>query len=983
MSIQTSGFAHRTAVDVYYDFLDNVLERVSKDRDGPQGKGSARKIDGRPVRLVTISGKGGWSPNQELAKLWRHNDNISLLDHLLSVTRGALMFWLADAPRPWSTEADHAEIKRLAYAAVCIAFLHDIDKDLGLKRGEEIDVANVEERMRLYGIDEFLANCHIRISPAAMLNYIEEVEGTQAARSPAAADYDRRVAATCRYIELADKLEGKFTGGEPDEGVEGVLSLLAGWPVLQDRGLKQWDKVEIHDHLHVFLLDRFQRALSQACKAVAGHLPLIEIVHDGQLLCLTPREHTDDVKKQALDLFLNDLPYGLRFTVNNRLACEFVGGTASWEVCRDLMDPKGNWDGKFANLLALPRSFARAHREELDELFEAASMTTSWGSLKDGAAGATVKPALDYPGGDAGGLDMEPAHALAFLTITLNHKDASGKKAAPNADQRGRELVEILKAEGREPPMAVAAVPAKDGRTRRVLLALWVVGEIWRLAEEDRKRALEMLGTVLGHDGLAGLWLEGAGGRTGLSSQIEDVSSDIVNALRERFSAYLSGHSVLQFDTGAPSKRCILCNEPVGASRLISTASQAHGVKISAFSGRDGRNDHLASPSGDTHLCPVCLAELQLRQNAQDEFRGSRNLPPLISSPVTTGLFGGLAFEREDVDVSMGLHDLNRLDINKGAVYQGLDCQTRRIRVARLEALPNKDEDLVTNLHMMLKAIRRLGRPIHIFRGAPHRHPAIFYFDALPAWLERLLGGNSLRIEQLPGALSKLELFAKLAKADGLGIEWAKQLADPNPTIVLGALCVAWALAVDRRGNGDKEYTWSLIETNTREQALAHIKNTGGEPVNLKDNQDPLIRLAWLATRIQKRRSFRDSASKQLLCWKTALDFYPSAQRSTTQDRIALIMGLAGTLEEELTRKNDAAARKHRDGQPLDQACIEFATHFADKVWEEVFQSKEPTSQERRRAAAVYRFASLEAYRDLGISEAENDALVDDEAQGV
>ena len=138
---------------------------------------------------------------------------------------------------------------------------------------------------------------------------------------------------------------------------------------------------------------------------------------------------------------------------------------------------------------------------------------------------------------------------------------------------------------------------------------------------------------------------------------------------------------------------------------------------MSAFSGRDGRNDHLASPSGDTHLCPVCLAELQLRQHAQDEFRGSRNLPPLISSPVTTGLFGGLAFEREDVDVSMGLHDLNRLDINKGAVYQGLDCQTRRIRVARLEVLPNKDEDLVTNLHMMLKAVRRLGRPIHIFRG--------------------------------------------------------------------------------------------------------------------------------------------------------------------------------------------------------------------------------------------------------------------------
>ena len=981
MNIPAQDFAHRTAVDVYYDLLDTVLERVSKDRVGPKGKSAASKIDGRPVRLVTISGKGGWSPDPQLARLWRHNDNISLLDHLLSVARGALMFWLADATRPWSTETDLAEIKRLAYVAVCIAFLHDIDKDLGLKRGEEIKLADVVERMRRYGINEFLATHRIRISPAAMLNYIEEVEGTQAARSAAAADYDRKVAATCRYIELADKLEGKFTSREQGEGVEGVLSLLAGWPALQDLGLKQWKKVEIHDHLHVFLLDRFQRALSQACKAVNGHLPLIEIVHDGLLLCVVPLERAADLEKKALGLFLDALPCGLRFAVNNRLACEFVGGAASWEMCRDLMDPKGNWDGRFAKLLALPRSFARAHREEVDELFEAAGMTTSWGGLEDGAVGATVKPALDHPGGDVAGLEMEPAHALAFLTITLNHKDAPGKGSTPNAVDREQELVEILQAEGREPPRVVAAVPAKDGHSRRILLAVWVIGEIWQLAEEDGKRARELLEMVLGRDGRAGLWIEGADGRAGLSSQIKDVSSDIVKALRERFSAYLSGRPAVPFDTEALSKRCILCNEPVDASRRVSTSSQAHGIKASAFSGRAGRNDHLASPSGDTHLCPVCLAELQLRQNAQDEFRGSGDLPPLISSPVTNGLFGGLAFEREDVEVSMGLHDLNRLEIKKGAVYQGLDCQSRRIRVGRLETLPNKDEDLVTHLHMTLRAARRLGRPIHIFRGAPRRHPAIFYFDALPTWLEKLLGGNSLRIEELPKALSRLELFAALSKANGIGIEWAKQLADPNPDIVLGALCVAWTMAVDRRGHGDKRYQWSLIETNTREQALAHFKNTGGEPVNLKDSQDPLIQLAWLATRIQKRRSFRDSASKQLLCWKTAMDFYPSAQRSTTQDRTALILGLASTIEEELTRKTDAAARKHRDGQPLGQACIEFATHFADEVWKTVFRSKEPTSQERRRAAAIYRFALLEVYRDRGISEAENGAPADDEKQ--
>ncbi len=981
MSGLSQDFAHRKAVKVYGAFLDECIERqVIDDRDGPKGKESAGKIDGRPVRLVTISGKGGWSPDPALAERWEQNDNISLLDHLLSVARGSLMFWLADAPRSWSSEANLAEIERLAYAVVCIAFLHDVDKDLGLPRGEEIDVADVEERMRRYGIGQFLAKRRIHISPAAMLNYIEEVEGTQADKSPLAPDYDRGIAKTCRYVELADKLEGQFTS---TEGVNGVLSLLERWPVLQDGGLKQWEKVEIHDHLHAFLLDHFQRALSTTCKTLTGRLPLIEIVHDGRLLCVIPREYADDVKKKALDSFLGDLPYGLRFAVNNRLACKFVGGEASWKACRDVMDPKGNWDSKFINLLALPKPFARDHLAEINMLFNAAGMTTSWSSFDGSADAATVKPALNHPEGDGGDLDMEPAHALAFLVITLNHTDSKLKGAAPDTHARAQELLCLMQTKGKKPPPVVESAE-KDRRAYCVLLALWAIGEIWQLAEEDPDSGQELRDAILGRDGRVGLWLEGDDSRTGLSCQIEDVSSAIVKALSQRFEAYLSGHPAMPFDGENAPKCCILCNEPVSSERKVNTASRAHGIKASAFSGRDGRNDHLASPSsntGDTHLCPVCLAELQLRQNAQDEFRENK-LPPLVSSPVSMGLFGGLAFEREAADKSMGLHDLNRLEIKKGSVYHGLDCQTQRIRVARLETLPNTDKELVIRLHMVLKAIRRLGRPIHIFRGAPRRHPAIFYSDALPAWLERLLCGDSLRIEQLPDALSKLELFEKMAEAPGLGIEWAKQLADP--TTKLGALCVAWALAVDRLGHGgNKDQAWSLIEEKTREQALAHIRKTGGEQVNLKDNQEPLIRLAWLATRIQKRIGIGASANKQLLCWKTALEFYPSALGSTSRDKTALILGLAGTLEEELTRKGNAAAKKHRDGQPLDQACIEFATHFACEVWRNVFKSKEPTSQEKRRAAAIYRFALLEAYRERGIPEAENGAPTDDETQEV
>ena len=984
MNGQLPDFAHRTAVDVYGAFLaECVIDRVADDRIGSPGKTSAGKSDGRPVRLVTISGKGGWSDDSKLATSRAHHDNISLLDHLLSVARGALMFWLADAPRSWSSEADLAEVERLSYALVCIAFLHDIDKDLGLRRGEQIDVDAVDERMKRYGIDTFLHKRGLRIPPAAMLNYIEEIEGTQAGRSSAAPDYDRRIAATCHYAELADKLEGTFSDRSPGAGVDGVLTSLSDpnhWPVLQDSALKHWEKVEIHDHLHSFLLDRFQRALSTACKDIAGRLPLIEIVHDGRLLCIVPQAQASRIKKRALHTFLGDLPSGLGFSVNNKLACEFVGGAASWDACRAVMQRTGDWR-RFVNLLALPRQFARAHSKKIDDLFQVAGMETSWSPLDDGP-GATVKPALDRPGGDSRDLDMEPAHALAFLAIALNHADIKRKSAAPDADAREQELLDLLQAEGKEPPPIIAMAPAKDGRARRILLALWTIAEVWRMAEDDPNEAQELLDRIAGRSGLIGLWLEGNEDRTGLAKQIKDVSSDMVNGLRQRFSAYLNGTAAHPFDADAPAKRCILCNEPVGTTRSVRTASRAHGIKASAFSGRDGRNDHLASPSGDTHLCPVCLAELQLRRKAQEEFKGSGDLPPLISSPATTGLFGGLAFQKEDAGVSMGLNDLNRLDLKKGVVYEGLDCQRKRIRLARLETLPNKDAELVAQLRMTLKAARRLGRPIHIFRGAPHRHPAIFYSDALPAWLERLLGGDSLRIEQLPEALRALELFENLANKPGLGIEWAKQLAEPNPTVRLGALCVAWGLAADRRGGGDKDHAWSVIETGTRERALALIRNSGGVSVNLKDNPDPLVRLAWFASRIQKRRSTRDSTNKQLLCWKTALDFYPGAERSTSKDRSALILGLAGTLEEELVRKNDAAAKKHRDDLPLGEACILFASHFTDEVWTQVFRSKEPTLKEQRRAAAIYRFALLETYRERGISESEDGATGNDNSEG-
>ena len=69
------------------------------------------------------------------------------------------------------------------------------------------------------------------------------------------------------------------------------------------------------------------------------------------------------------------------------------------------------------------------------------------------------------------------------------------------------------------------------------------------------------------------------------------------------------------------------------------------------------------------NLCPVLPRRVAIApKRTGTSFRGSGDLPPLISSPVSMGLLGGLAFERENTEVSMGLHDLNRLEIKKGSV---------------------------------------------------------------------------------------------------------------------------------------------------------------------------------------------------------------------------------------------------------------------------------------------------------------------------
>ena len=114
-------------------------ETVRKDID------AKKRIDGRAPFLTAISGKGGWHPDPATAEDRARWSNVSLLDHICSVVRGALVFAELDLSATGVAEPD---LKRRLAIIAAIAFLHDADKIVG-KRSDGRSLALSGGRARL------------------------------------------------------------------------------------------------------------------------------------------------------------------------------------------------------------------------------------------------------------------------------------------------------------------------------------------------------------------------------------------------------------------------------------------------------------------------------------------------------------------------------------------------------------------------------------------------------------------------------------------------------------------------------------------------------------------------------------------------------------------------------------------------------------------------------------------------------------------
>ena len=917
------------AGEVYDTFLSEVVEscairdRVGSPLDERKRKDVAadRAIDSRVVRLMAISGKGGYHTDPLLRERYASSINVTLLDHLLSVVRGALTFTVQDvlASNPDANrEALRADLRVVA----AIAFVHDLDKDLGLARDTALPLDAVQERWTRYGLDSFVGDSHALTADQVRF-LIEQAEVTQAHRSPPVTYPPRRFSHYMAYVALADKLDGLWLS----EGADAVLARLHSDETLSISLLRSWEVVDLYDPHHPFLMDELQRFLSGCCQDIP---PLLELHQDGRLVMLVPADDAAKIRACALRqllAFLAKKLFGLRVNVSNRGVPELLDVPPTHDDLSDYVST-GLPARTLSDLFRVKADCANAVLTgKLDALLGDVDLAPRW--LQ--ASTQTISP---YPNplelSEVGqGLLRKAAH----LALLLNHKSAAGLPDYPAREEA------VLRVAALERPAWLTEIG--DAASRRIFTALWLS----RASVDDS----ELHERVWGDNGLLKIWLEGPEGGQGLRETIAGTGASRLAAVEEHFHKRLFGRPTLV--QAGLTNRCLFTDLPVASNGTFKEADRLYEVKKSAFSGRDGRLEDVTSARGETHIGPVSYVEHRLRSRVHaDAKRRPDGIPSLLSAPAVTGLFGSLTLKAEQSFSALSIYDLSREQLTKGTVYRGADVYRHRYRIARYERVPDRLKDQVLQLRLMLQAARRIGRPLHVFRGLPTPEKAFFYFDAMPRRLSDLIGGNRLRLEQIPEALERLQVAELLLDANGLGFETFDRYARAETR--LGAVCLAWGHVHDEARRTNKRDHRSVLLRREFDQLERDSA--------MSDAEAPLVRFGRAAARIQRQPFHSAAANEEMMVFNLSLDAAIGAWRLGQTDPESLAMAVAGELDTNFRRRKDKiAAKENRPGETLQEAYVDIARQFIAEVWDGVLKGRPPAQSKRRILASIYRMAFL------------------------
>ncbi|HTH46997.1 MAG TPA: hypothetical protein VMB21_05765, partial [Candidatus Limnocylindria bacterium] len=276
---------------------------------------------------------------------------------------------------------------------------------------------------------------------------------------------------------------------------------------------------------------------------------------------------------------------------------------------------------------------------------------------------------------------------------------------------------------------------------------------------------------------------------------------------------------------------------------------------------------------------------------------------------------------------------------------------TRRTRIARYEEMPARlvsvgtDPGQISFVKLAFEVAQRTGRPLHLFRGLPVPRPEFVAFDTLPQSIERLLGGTGFRLERLAWCVARLRGMEAVANATGFGIELALRIADPDTRF--GAACDALSRAENAT---DTSPTLPAIR--------AFATTLLGDPDIMPSTSDrALIAFGEAMARAQRIPLRDDGGNVAELGLRTALDTAEALERNGQTSDDSLLAGIAGEIEDNLTRRSLAARQEVRNGQSLSEAIAGAATIFVREVWNGAFGRTVPSSRIRRVALAAYRFA--------------------------
>jgi len=937
------------ASKIYKQFLKEIIEAhlMEDDRELLPLSANARKqvgkgthIDPRALRLMTISGKGGYAANPDLQSKYNKYYNITLLEHLLSVVRGSLLLASLDLLSR-NQDMDTSIIERRLAMVALIAFLHDIDKDLGLARNEAIPLEGLEERMTRYGIPLFLKSFGLAISSEQLRYLIEKVEATQAHRHHPEILPPRELENLTRYVRLADQLDSAWVSSDPEKGgLKGMIECLNNdQGALRSDLCKNWKAVQLFDPLHPFLLDELQRYLSRLSLHLAGVPPLIEVHQDGHFFMLLPGDQYDAIIDKGLAALCNGLPFNLYLDVSNRGLPSLYNGQPNYdelEIFIKEIDTKQKSD-----LLKIKTNLKESLNDVLDNLLADIGLEPRWPKTSTGQLLTLYASFNDF---DQEAIDWVNYALLLALLLNLNVKSKPKDKVITPPQ---RELA-LLKIVDISPPNWLASI--QDDTSRRTLTSLWVTAIA---AEND-----ELLDSIWeGENSLLRQWLEGTKELAGFNNFIIGDGAKIIRTTRQRITQLLSGQRV-QVTSENEKGRCIFTDEPVPFANTIKQATGLYGVKVSAFSGREGRPESVVMTQAHTNVGAASLAEHKIRAQSHTIQGGRDNgVPTLISSPSTQGLFGGLALTDDKMMGAISLYDLSRLQISKGRVLSGMEIHSGRYRIARLERIPEKLADQVQIMRMLLTACRRTGRPFHLFRGLPQQRKEFFYYDAMPQVLIQLLGGRGLFLEQLPSALNRLQIINDLLETTGIGHDALKLYA--NPKTRFKAACLIWCHLKDREDD-NKDKKVKLMK-----ELQANYMNVLEGDKTMNEDDGALVKLGTAAAGIQQNPGGRASTSDQLLVFKLCLEAITIALKQHQTDTTSLIYAVAGELESNLVRRDKAAKKANRNGKTLMEGCESVASIFVSEVWTSAFGNKFPSQKSRRVLSSIYRIAFLKAHKDI------------------